>query len=466
MDPQLQAIGLGRLAPVTSKDTTTAEGGAKQQQQQQQQHQSESGPYQQQPGDSVSYQSVSSVGCSSSQLLLMSSARLGSSGISCSDVLNTIKSSGMIDSVEDCRTQLLSDTGYNISVNSGRMSPCYSNSYATLTPLQPLPPISTVSEKFGGLVSASNGGSFVFMQSGDLGMTGYDGGDGDGEDGREECSFSYKYQKDPEIETTNNHINYDAMEPVSPVELLSRGASGNYGQLRGSPYASFNHTGMVKSEGVTMSADTHSPYSTYASNLMSVEALPMKSTTQTLAPMKNASQTMAPMMQQMVNNHGASLHQHLQPHLHQSCLLSADAHQQHQILAPTVTAMRHVNTSPIQDQPSSSTDSHEDSRQEMEEINTREIAQKVSNELKKYSIPQAVFAQRILGRSQGTLSDLLRNPKPWSKLKSGRETFRRMWKWLQDSECQRLAQLRMAGEDREFVFIYRSKQRAFDTMIF
>ena len=449
MDPQLQAIGLGRLAPVTSKDATKTEGGAKQHQQQQQH--SEIGPYQKQQGDSVSYQSVSSVGCSSSELLLMSSARLGSSGISCSDVLNTIKSSGMIDSVEDCRTQLLSDTGYSISVNSGRMSPCYSNSYATLTPLQPLPPISTVSEKFGGLVSASNGGSFVFMQSGELGMAGYDGGDGDGEDGRDECSFSYKYQKDPEIDTTNNHINYDAMEPVSPVELLSRGASGSYGQLRGSPYASFNHTGMVKSEGVTMSAETHSPYSTYASNLMSVEALPMKSAAQTLAPMKNVSQTMAPMMQQMLNNHGASLHQHLQPHLHQSCLLSADAHQR-QILAPPVTTMRHVNTSPIQDQPSSSTDSHEDSRQEMEEINTREIAQKVSNELKKYSIPQAVFAQRILGRSQGTLSDLLRNPKPWSKLKSGRETFRRMWKWLQDSECQRLAQLRMAGENKGLCF--------------
>uniref|UniRef100_A0A5K3EV29 One cut domain family member n=1 Tax=Mesocestoides corti TaxID=53468 RepID=A0A5K3EV29_MESCO len=37
---------------------------------------------------------------------------------------------------------------------------------------------------------------------------------------------------------------------------------------------------------------------------------------------------------------------------------------------------------------------------------------------------RAVFAQKILHRSQGTLSDLLRNPKPWSKLKSGRETFK------------------------------------------
>ena len=81
-----------------------------------------------------------------------------------------------------------------------------------------------------------------------------------------------------------------------------------------------------------------------------------------------------------------------------------------------------------------------------EEINTKEVAQRITAELKRYSIPQAIFAQRILCRSQGTLSDLLRNPKPWSKLKSGRETFRRMWKWLQEPEFQRMSALRLAGE--------------------
>uniref|UniRef100_A0A183B5D1 CUT domain-containing protein n=1 Tax=Echinostoma caproni TaxID=27848 RepID=A0A183B5D1_9TREM len=65
--------------------------------------------------------------------------------------------------------------------------------------------------------------------------------------------------------------------------------------------------------------------------------------------------------------------------------------------------------------------------------------------LKRYSIPQAVFAQRVLCRSQGTLSDLLRNPKPWSKLKSGRETFRRMWNWLNEPEYQRMSALRLAS---------------------
>lgn len=84
-----------------------------------------------------------------------------------------------------------------------------------------------------------------------------------------------------------------------------------------------------------------------------------------------------------------------------------------------------------------------------EEINTKEVAQRITAELKRYSIPQAIFAQRILCRSQGTLSDLLRNPKPWSKLKSGRETFRRMWKWLQEPEFQRMSALRLAGRSAE-----------------
>ncbi|XP_037613757.1 hepatocyte nuclear factor 6 isoform X2 [Sebastes umbrosus] len=82
---------------------------------------------------------------------------------------------------------------------------------------------------------------------------------------------------------------------------------------------------------------------------------------------------------------------------------------------------------------------------QMEEVNTKEVAQRITTELKRYSIPQAIFAQRVLCRSQGTLSDLLRNPKPWSKLKSGRETFRRMWKWLQEPEFQRMSALRLAG---------------------
>lgn len=81
-----------------------------------------------------------------------------------------------------------------------------------------------------------------------------------------------------------------------------------------------------------------------------------------------------------------------------------------------------------------------------EEINTRDVAQRIITELKRYSIPQAIFAERVLCRSQGTLSDLLRNPKPWGKLKSGRETFKRMSRWLQEPEFQRMASLRLEGK--------------------
>ena len=95
---------------------------------------------------------------------------------------------------------------------------------------------------------------------------------------------------------------------------------------------------------------------------------------------------------------------------------------------------------------SSRSESSATSGDELEEINTKELAQRISAELKRYSIPQAIFAQRVLCRSQGTLSDLLRNPKPWSKLKSGRETFRRMSKWLEEPEFQRMSALRLAGQ--------------------
>jgi len=80
-----------------------------------------------------------------------------------------------------------------------------------------------------------------------------------------------------------------------------------------------------------------------------------------------------------------------------------------------------------------------------EEIDTCDVAERVSLELRRFSIPQALFAQAVLSRSQGTLSELLRNPKPWSKMKTGRETYVRMLQWLREPESQRLAILRRAG---------------------
>ena len=92
-----------------------------------------------------------------------------------------------------------------------------------------------------------------------------------------------------------------------------------------------------------------------------------------------------------------------------------------------------------------SVDSSESSLLDLEEIDTKDVAEKVSMELKKYNISQVLFAQKILDRSQGTLSDLLRNPKPWTKLKSGRETFGRMLKWLNEPENERLSPLGVTG---------------------
>jgi len=80
-----------------------------------------------------------------------------------------------------------------------------------------------------------------------------------------------------------------------------------------------------------------------------------------------------------------------------------------------------------------------------DELDTVDITRRVSEELRRCNISQALFAQAVLGRSQGTLSDLLRKPKPWSQLKSGRETFAKMQQWLMEPEQQRLASLNITG---------------------
>ena len=80
-----------------------------------------------------------------------------------------------------------------------------------------------------------------------------------------------------------------------------------------------------------------------------------------------------------------------------------------------------------------------------DELDTFDITRRVSEELRRCNISQALFAQAVLGRSQGTLSDLLRKPKPWAQLKSGRETFAKMQQWLMEPEKQRLAYLNITG---------------------
>ena len=89
--------------------------------------------------------------------------------------------------------------------------------------------------------------------------------------------------------------------------------------------------------------------------------------------------------------------------------------------------------------------SHQLSAAYKDELDTVDITRRVSEELRRCNISQALFAQAVLGRSQGTLSDLLRKPKPWAQLKSGRETFAKMQQWLMEPEKQRLAYLNITG---------------------
>lgn len=53
----------------------------------------------------------------------------------------------------------------------------------------------------------------------------------------------------------------------------------------------------------------------------------------------------------------------------------------------------------------------------------------------------SVYAGQVLGLSQGSVSDMLSRPKPWSKLtQKGREPFIRMQLWLLDQLGQSLSQ--------------------------
>lgn len=286
----------------------------------------------------------------------------------------------MIDSSE-FRSQMGEATYQTLN---GRMSPGYNpnNSYATLTPLQPLPPISTVSDKFNHGQNVS--GSFTLMQNNGLGHMDMN---------------SYRYDKLGSM----SPINMGPTLGTTPMSMMT--TNGYQHQSLGSYGYSQNGLHSPKVEHKPMMSPN--VYDNYPRGL----APPATARLHSPNPMSMS------MMTSTLNG------------LHTS---------------PPIPSPHSHSMSPQRERPSTSTDS-QSSKHEVEEINTKELAQKISSELKRYSIPQAVFAQRVLCRSQGTLSDLLRNPKPWSKLKSGRETFRRMWKWLQEPEFQRMSALRLAG---------------------
>ncbi|GFO00080.1 one cut domain family member [Plakobranchus ocellatus] len=295
--------------------------------------------------------------------------------------------SSMIDSSE-YRSQMGDVTYHTLN---GRMSPSYSpNNYATLTPLQPLPPISTVSDKFNHVnVSGPNvSGSFTLMpQNNGLGAGIMD-----------MAAYGHRYEK------LNMSMNMGPTLGATAMTMMP-GNNLNYQQSLGS-YGYPPQNGLASPKSEPKMASPNSYVESYAASPMRMD--------------HNAARLHSPNSMMVMNG------------IHN---------------APTPSPH---SESPQRDRPGTSLDiQKQQQQQEIEEINTKELAQRISSELKRYSIPQAVFAQRVLCRSQGTLSDLLRNPKPWSKLKSGRETFRRMWKWLQEPEFQRMSALRLAASPQQ-----------------
>ncbi|XP_036383380.1 one cut domain family member 2-like isoform X1 [Megalops cyprinoides] len=259
-----------------------------------------------------------------------------------------------------------------------------SGTYTTLTPLQPLPPISTVSDKF------------------------------------------------------HPHHHHH--------QRLSGNVSGSFTLMR-------------DERGLPAMNNLYSPYHKEMSGMgQSLSPLATSPLGNGLGSIHNT--------QQSLHNYGTHGHDKMLSSnfdAHTAMLARGDQHLSRGLGGPAAGMMQHLNGmhhtghpghpqshGPVlassRDRPPSSSGTQGTNSGQLEEINTKEVAQRITAELKRYSIPQAIFAQRVLCRSQGTLSDLLRNPKPWSKLKSGRETFRRMWKWLQEPEFQRMSALRLAGE--------------------
>ncbi|XP_067395643.1 homeobox protein cut-like 2 isoform X5 [Emydura macquarii macquarii] len=75
------------------------------------------------------------------------------------------------------------------------------------------------------------------------------------------------------------------------------------------------------------------------------------------------------------------------------------------------------------------------------EVDTLELTRQVKEKLAKNGVCQRIFGEKVLGLSQGSVSDMLSRPKPWSKLtQKGREPFIRMQLWLTDQLGQGISQ--------------------------
>ncbi|XP_028814952.1 cut-like homeobox 1b isoform X2 [Denticeps clupeoides] len=125
-----------------------------------------------------------------------------------------------------------------------------------------------------------------------------------------------------------------------------------------------------------------------------------------------------------------------------TCLLSASLPvQQQPFVSPDVNG-KAAAASPSQSEGACSTSEGED-------MDTAEIARQVKEQLIKHNIGQRVFGHYVLGLSQGSVSEILARPKPWSKLTiRGKEPFHKMKQFLAD-EQNILALRSIQGRQRE-----------------
>ncbi|XP_076371465.1 uncharacterized protein LOC143257112 [Tachypleus tridentatus] len=313
---------------------------------------------------------------------------------------------------------------------SGRMSPSYSagSSYATLTPLQPLPPISTMSDKFNHYGHA--GGNFTLMQ----GIT----------------MNSYQYEKLGGMTVMNISPTLGAAHP-SPVSMMNNNGFGPLATHVGIPSPTYHQNGRESPE----KGMSNNGYDTYSlreqtRNLESPESPPvsMHSPTSLMPTLNDLNAPDTPPSVHLTAPVTPPEQEDVKPVTITTLSTSSSGGSQPLIAISTVN-LTNGKESLVTSIPNKTPEVSAVATEDMQEINTKDVAHRISTELKRYSIPQAIFAQRVLCRSQGTLSDLLRNPKPWSKLKSGRETFRRMYKWLEEPEFQRMSVLRLAACKRK-----------------
>lgn len=351
---------------------------------------------------------------------------------------NSVSVASMIDN-NDYRTLNPEPTYQTLTSVNGRMSPpgySPSSSYATLTPLQPLPPISTMSDKFAYGHASNVTGSFTVMQNNSLGGIGL--GLGVGVNSNTPYTMTNMGMTPPHNYSSPGMGMQQQPSPISPQSTYSQNGLPSPQKSMSppsydSPYG--NQRDMVPrlhspQQLSPPSASLNSPDGTLVTSFSgtTLNGLGLQNHPPTLVQIAPPPRDCSPSPPVVTLQAAPPVSQHQQQ----------QQQQQQQQSQQTTMQITTKNASPGSlSVPAIAAD--------VEEINTKELAQRISAELKRYSIPQAIFAQRVLCRSQGTLSDLLRNPKPWSKLKSGRETFRRMWKWLQEPEFQRMSALRLAG---------------------